>query len=103
MSALVTAFKIPIWLGFVIKGDMPTVHRKGRFRFVIYLNDHDPAHVHVFCDGREIVINLGGAGVAIRDIDPGVKRPDACEAFRIAVERRETRLQAWRTIDAQRS
>ncbi|MFW7267673.1 DUF4160 domain-containing protein [Gluconacetobacter sp. Hr-1-5] len=82
---------------------MPTVHRVGRFRFVIYANDHDPAHVHVFCDGREIVINLWGAEVTIRDIDPGVKRSDVREAFRIAVEQRETLLQAWRMIDAQRS
>ncbi|BAK84072.1 hypothetical protein GLX_16600 [Komagataeibacter medellinensis NBRC 3288] len=82
---------------------MPTVHRVGRFRFMIYANDHDPAHVHVFCDGREIIINLGETEATIRDIDPGVKRADVREAFRIAVEQREALLSAWRKIDAQRS
>jgi len=82
---------------------MPTVHRAGRFRIMIYANDHHPAHVHVICDGREIIINIGEAEATIREIDPGVKRSDVREALRIAVEQRETLLQAWRTIDAQRS
>ena len=82
---------------------MPTVHRVGRFRFMIYANDHDPAHVHVFYDGREIIINLGETEATIREIAPGVKRADVREAFRIAVEQREALLAAWRTIDAQRS
>ena len=32
---------------------MPTVIRLGRFRFVIYPQDHGPAHVHVIGAGAE--------------------------------------------------
>ena len=38
---------------------MVTVHREGGFRFALYRDDHEPAHVHVIKDG-EVVINLIG-------------------------------------------
>jgi hypothetical protein len=41
---------------------MVTVHREGGFRFVIYRDDHPPAHVHVIKDGEIIVQLLGPAG-----------------------------------------
>ena len=37
---------------------MPTVHKFGALRFVIYPNDHRPAHVHVIGGGRAAVFNL---------------------------------------------
>lgn len=37
---------------------MPTVHRVGNLRVVIYPNDHRPAHVHVIGNGCEAVFNL---------------------------------------------
>ncbi|PZR07749.1 MAG: DUF4160 domain-containing protein, partial [Azospirillum brasilense] len=40
---------------------MVTVLRVHGLRVVIYANDHDPAHVHVFGDG-EAKINLIGRG-----------------------------------------
>ena len=40
---------------------MVTVHREGGFRFTIYRDDHEPAHVHVQKDG-EVIVNLVGAG-----------------------------------------
>jgi hypothetical protein len=40
---------------------MPTVLRVGSLRFVIWPNDHDPAHVHVFSAEAEAKIELGGA------------------------------------------
>ena len=40
---------------------MVTVHREGGFRFAIYRDDHEPAHVHVLKDG-EVIVNLVGAG-----------------------------------------
>lgn len=39
---------------------MITVHRAHGLRFVIFVDDHEPAHVHVFGDG-EAKINLAGA------------------------------------------
>jgi hypothetical protein len=37
---------------------VPTVHKLGELRIVIYLNDHRPAHVHVYGAGHEAVFNL---------------------------------------------
>ena len=39
---------------------MPTVLTKNGFKVRIYLNDHLPAHVHVFKAGGEAKINLRG-------------------------------------------
>lgn len=39
---------------------MVTVHRGSGLRIVIFVNDHEPAHVHVFGDG-EVKINLAGS------------------------------------------
>jgi hypothetical protein len=41
---------------------MVTVHRFDSLRFVIYSNDHDPAHIHVLGAGREAKIQLVGEG-----------------------------------------
>lgn len=40
---------------------MPTVLRQNGFEFVIYLNDHEPMHVHVFYQGNEAIINFAVA------------------------------------------
>jgi len=37
---------------------MLTVHRFDGLRFVIYSNDHDPAHIHVLGSGREAKVQL---------------------------------------------
>lgn len=39
---------------------MVVVHREAGLRFVIFVDDHEPAHVHVFGDGAA-KINLAGA------------------------------------------
>lgn len=37
---------------------MPTVLLVNGFRFVIYLNDHRPPHVHIHRSGCELVVEL---------------------------------------------
>lgn len=37
---------------------MPNVHQLGALRFVIYPNDHRPAHVHVIGGGHMAVFDL---------------------------------------------
>jgi hypothetical protein len=37
---------------------MPTILRIDGYEIVIFLNDHVPAHVHVFAGGREAVVDL---------------------------------------------
>jgi hypothetical protein len=39
---------------------MVTVHRFDGFRFAIYSNDHEPAHIHVIGAGSEAKIQLAG-------------------------------------------
>jgi hypothetical protein len=38
---------------------VPTVHRAGGLRFVVFTNDHSPAHVHAIGVGGEARIELG--------------------------------------------
>jgi hypothetical protein len=38
---------------------VPTVHRAGGLRFVVFTNDHPPAHVHAIGIGGEARIELG--------------------------------------------
>lgn len=37
---------------------MPTIMRIGRWKVVVYFNDHPPEHVHVLGGGGEAVFNL---------------------------------------------
>jgi len=42
---------------------MVTVYRAHGLRVVIFVDDHEPAHVHVFGDGEAKVNFMGAAGV----------------------------------------
>jgi hypothetical protein len=46
---------------------MPTILTKGGLRVVIYPDDHDPPHVHVFGDGETKIV-LGDSPQAIKVI-----------------------------------
>lgn len=72
---------------------MPTVLRIEGLRFVIYPNDHPPAHVRVIGPGWVIVVDLLGSEVreAI-----GCNEAEARRVLRMAVEHRAPLLEAWR-------
>lgn len=77
---------------------MVTVHRAGGFSVVIFTNDHEPAHVHVFKDG-EAKINLVGPGDApelVWAVD--MTRADIRRAMAIVTERRDDLLARWNEI-----
>jgi len=77
---------------------MGTVHRAHGFRFVMFSNDHSPAHVHVFGQGGEAKIVLEGPGGVRIDWVAGITRGDQRRVLREA-ERERVRLMAmWRTI-----
>jgi predicted SprT family Zn-dependent metalloprotease len=42
---------------------MPAIYEEDGYRFVIYFNDHEPAHVHVFKAGGTAKININPVGV----------------------------------------
>ena len=65
---------------------MVTVYRAHGLRFIIFVDDHLPAHVHVFGDGH-IKVNLVGPDGApdIVTIE-GMKRGDVRHAMQIVAE-----------------
>jgi hypothetical protein len=75
---------------------MPTVLRRDGFEFVIYLDDHNPPHVHVFKADGEGKIELDPIVVA------GVwrmKRNDVRNAKHIASENQTYLPDRWREIN----
>lgn len=77
---------------------MVTVLRSGGLRVVIYLDDHEPAHVHVLGDG-EAKIDLGTAsGTAALVWSRGFSNADLRRAFRLVRTHREELIERWRSI-----
>jgi hypothetical protein len=77
---------------------MVTVLRAQGLRVVIYVNDHDPAHVHVFGDG-EAKINLLGAGGSPELIwADGMSRGGIRRALRIVTDEQTALLARWEEI-----
>jgi hypothetical protein len=72
---------------------MVTVHREAGLRFVIFVDDHAPAHVHVIGDGKA-KIGLGGPEPELVYND-GLTRGDLRKALRIVGERQAELLERW--------
>jgi len=79
---------------------MVTVHRAYGFRFVIFLNDHTPPHVHVFGAGGEAKIILEGPDGVTLDSSAGIKDGDLRKLMREARRERERLIAVWRAIRA---
>jgi hypothetical protein len=78
---------------------MPTIHRESGFRFIVYVDDHEPAHVHVWYAGAIARIDLGGANRRPEPDDPGsMKTVDVRRAVRIVEANKDAFLDAWRSI-----
>ena len=74
---------------------MVTVLRSEGFRIVIFLDDHEPAHVHVFGDG-EVKINLVGADGRPELIwAVGMKHADIRRCLQLVGQNRELLLARW--------
>ena len=76
---------------------MVTVLRADGLRVVIYVNDHLPAHVHVFGDG-EAKINLVGNGAPNLVWADSMTRGEVRRAMRVVVEQLAFLLQRWEDI-----
>ncbi len=75
---------------------MPAVLRRDGFEFVIYFDDHNPPHVHVFKADGEAKIELDPVIVV------GVwrmKRKDVRNAKSITIENHAYLLDRWREIN----
>lgn len=75
---------------------MVTVLRESGLRVVIYLDDHPPAHVHVFGDGStKIALGAdGGTPAVIRTA--GAKDNEVMKALLIVIEHRAFLMEKWK-------
>lgn len=76
---------------------MPTVLRENGFSFIVYINDHEPMHVHIFYQGREAVINFAD-GLKIRD-NFGLNRSQMRRALSITQQNRQLLKEKWSEIN----
>ena len=78
---------------------MPTVHRAHGLRFVIFTDDHRPAHVHAVGGGGEAKIDLGGAdGPPRLAWARGLSTGDIIRAMTEVARERAKLLAAWSQI-----
>jgi hypothetical protein len=74
---------------------MVTIFRESGLRFVIFIDDHPPPHVHVFGDGMaKIELGMNEAEVRVIDTER-MKTGDVRKAKRIVVERRDELMTKW--------
>ena len=74
---------------------MVTIFRESGLRFVIFIDDHAPPHVHVFGDGIA-KIELGANKDEVRVIDAERMKTGAVrKAKRIVSERRDELMMKW--------
>ena len=73
---------------------MVTVLREAGMRFIIYTDDHEPAHVHVYGDGEARIDILR----MILTSNRGMTKPDLARALAIVQRERELLLAKWREI-----
>ena len=77
---------------------MVTLLRAEGLRVVIFTNDHEPAHVHVFGDG-EAKIRLGGIGSVPELIRAdGMSRSEVRRALRIVAANQALLLARWEEV-----
>lgn len=77
---------------------MVVIHRAHGFRFVIYLADHDPAHVHITGAGQAKVNLSGPAGRPQLVSVVGINQSDMRRLMSEIEDRREEFLKEWERI-----
>ncbi|MFQ8431887.1 DUF4160 domain-containing protein [Amaricoccus sp. W119] len=77
---------------------MVTIHRAHGLRIVIYTDDHEPAHLHVFGDGHAKINLTGPDGGPELVWAEDMKRNEVRRAMAVVTENREMFLARWREI-----
>ena len=77
---------------------MVTIHRAHGLRVIIFTDDHEPAHVHVFGDGQAKINLVGPDGVPTLVQAEGMKANDLRRAMQLVRDQREQFLTRWREI-----
>lgn len=77
---------------------MVTIHRAHGLRIVIFTDDHEPAHVHVFGDGHAKINLTGPDGGPELVWAEDMKRNEVRRAMAVVTEQRDEFLARWREI-----
>jgi len=77
---------------------MVTIHRAHGLRVVIFTDDHEPAHVHVFGDGHAKIDLIGPNGTPALIWAEDMKRSEVRRAMAVVAEHREAFFARWRDI-----
>jgi NCAIR mutase (PurE)-related protein len=77
---------------------MVTIYRAQGLRVVIFTDDHEPAHVHVFGDGHAKINLIGRDGGPELVWAEGMKRNEVRRAMQIVTEEQVAFLARWREI-----
>lgn len=77
---------------------MVTIHRAQGLRVIIFTDDHEPAHVHVFGDGHARVDLDGPDGMPVLVWAQGMKGSELRRAMRLVHDHRGPFLARWREI-----
>lgn len=81
---------------------MVTIHRAHGLRFVIYVDDHEPAHVHVFGDGELKITIRASDGLPEVISALGMKARDRRRAMDVVRKEQEMFLTRWNEIHGSR-
>jgi Domain of unknown function (DUF4160) len=77
---------------------MVTIFRANGLSVVIFVDDHEPAHVHVFSDGQAKINLIGAGGDPELIWAEGMKRSDVRRAMKLVVAQQDHFLVRWREI-----
>ena len=77
---------------------MVVVHREAGLRFVIFKDDHEPAHVHVLGDGDAKIRLFGNDGLPKVEEAKRMKRSVLKRAKNIVKEQQFMLMNRWKEI-----
>lgn len=77
---------------------MVTIYRAHGLRVIIFTDDHEPAHVHVFGDGHAKVNLVGLNGTPALVWVQGMKGNEVRRAMQIVRDQQAQFLARWREI-----
>lgn len=77
---------------------MVTVLRAHGLRIVIFVNDHVPAHVHVFGDGHAKIDLLGSGGIPELKWAECMTKAEMRRAVRTVTDQRDILIARWESI-----
>lgn len=77
---------------------MVTIHRAQGLRVIIFTDDHEPAHVHVFGDGQAKINLIGPDGAPALVWAQGMKTNEVRRAMQLVSGQQAQFLARWREI-----